>query len=153
MTHNGRTKLPAGGFETEGTDAPSLTLKQTFRPILLAPLGAVAAQMVFSAFLQRPVLMAFWPVAAMIYLFALGGAVCFVLPAFVLVPSLRRPPVWIAVPWGVLIAWIVGFATGPINFALQNLLRWEISIGFGAAGAAAAMVYVIAARRAGRAAR
>ena len=149
MTRNAGGESPTGGLDTHGPEAQSLTFGQTVRPILLAPLGALVVTWLFDPPNGGPVSSGFWLLSAVVYLVALGGVLCFVLPAFLLVPSSRQPPLWIAVPWGVLVAWIVAFATGPINSGLRDLFRWEVSIGFGAAGAAAALVYVIAARRAG----
>jgi len=92
-------------------------------------------------------LMGFWIYVALIYVFSLAAGLMFVVPVLALVPSLRQPSLWVALPWGVIVAWAAVWLNGPINTALQNLLRWEVLITYGADGAASGLVYTIAAQR------
>ena len=126
-----------------------MRFQDTIRPLLLAPLGSVVSLMVFSVLFGKwmEMLMGFWIYVALIYVFSLAAGLMFVVPVLALVPSLRQPSLWVALPWGVIVAWAAAWLNGPINTALQNLLRWEVLIPYGAAGAASGLVYTIAAQR------
>ena len=121
-----------------------LTLQETIRPLLLAALGPVLIHAVWIVAFERPALSAsLLIVLAMIYGMSLAAGLLFVMPAFALVPTLRQPPVWIAVPWGAFVAILSVVLLGES----LELLRWQVSVGFGAAGSVAGLVYALAAQR------
>ena len=112
-----------------------MRFEQTIPPLLLAPLGAVAVMATVEwGGLSR----GYWMVLAYAYGICLLNGAAGVLPVFALVPRLRRPPFWIALPWGAVIAWcatIVWSDSLSRDFVLM-----------GSAGAAAGFVYALAAR-------
>ena len=78
---------------------PVVRLQDTVRPLLLAPLGAVV---VFAALGLAPGRglpgLAF--LIAMVWGYSLAAASVLVLPVLILAPRLRRPRLWVALPWG-----------------------------------------------------
>ncbi len=74
----------------------------------------------------------------------MAAGLLFVVPVFALVPRLRQPPIWVAVLWGA----VVANASALLLIGSLEKLRWEVVVGFAAAGSAAGLVYALAARRA-----
>lgn len=111
-----------------------MPLRDTVRPLLLAPLAAV---LVLAGFGLAPghglAGLAF--LAAMVWGYSLAAAVVLVLPLFILAPSLRRPAVWVAVPWGAVAAGLFGaVVTGTSHLIVPLTI----------AGAASGLLYAVA---------
>ena len=114
-----------------------MRLQNTIRPLLLAPLGAVV---VFAAFglSPQPGFAAFGFLAAMVWGYSLATGLLFVAPVLALAPRWRRPPVWVAATWGVLVASaFAGLVMGRPSHLLVPVMT---------AGAASGLVYAVAAR-------
>ena len=112
-------------------------LRDTIRPLLLAPLGAVV---VFAAFglSPQPGFAGFGFLAAMVWGYSLAAGLVFVVPVLALAPRWRRPPVWVAGIWGVLVASaFAGLIIGRPSHLLVPVMT---------AGAASELVYAVAAR-------
>ena len=123
-----------------------MRFRDTVRPLLLAPLGAMGVHGVGSALsmkLSPNDYVMLWIVGLASFI----AGVLFVLPVLAFVPRLRQPSVWIAMLWGALVAWCAAGLTTPIDSGFRELYRWEVAAPFGAAGAASGLVYAIAARR------
>ena len=74
---------------------------------------------------------------------ALAAGLLLVAPVFLLVEELRRPSPWLAAPWGMCVALLVGGFTSGV----RTLFSWGAVTMFGLSGAAAGLVYAFAARR------
>jgi len=80
-----------------------------------------------------PLMLPFVILVAWTWTLSLAAAVVFVVPVLLLVPRLRRPPVWIAAVWGAMAAWAFAAAVGPLWGSL--------------AGAASGGLYALPVRR------
>jgi hypothetical protein len=78
--------------------------------------------------------------------FCYGTAALFVLPAFAVWPSLRRPSSQIAAIWGALASWCANALLFSSSISFHELVRWRVLIGFGGAGAASGLLYARLAR-------
>ena len=125
-----------------------MRFQDTIRPLLLAPFGSIASLAVFTVVFGRAeMLLQGLPVMLLlVYTYSLAAGVLFVAPVMACVPSLRRPSLWVALPWGVIAAWAAVWLTGPTNSGLRELLRWQVLIPYGAAGAVSGLIYVMTAR-------
>jgi hypothetical protein len=122
-----------------------MRFQDTNRPLLLAPLGSMGVHAVLSVLFQglEP---EFLIVLTVVGVWSLVAGLVFVVPVLVLVPRLRQPSLWVAIAWGVAVAWCVAGLTAPVNSGFQVLFDWKIAAQFGAAGAASGTVYAMAAR-------
>jgi hypothetical protein len=121
-----------------------LRFAETIRPLLLAPLGSVVIHAVWIVTFQRPALSAsLFILLAIIYGMSLAAGLLFVLPIFALVPALRQPGIWLALSYGAFIA----ISSAVLVGGSSEVLRWQVVTGYGSAGAAAGIVYALAARR------
>jgi len=116
---------------------PVVRLQDTVRPLLLAPLGAVV---VFAALGLAPGRglpgLAF--LIAMVWGYSLAAASVLVLPVLILAPRLRRPRLWVALPWGAVAAVVSGAAvTGTPH----------LYVPFSIAGAASGLLFAVASAR------
>lgn len=118
-----------------------MPLRDTLLPLGLAPLGAVLVLILFGA--SMPLSGSYVAIVFLFgYAYGLAAAVVFVLPVLMLVPRLRRPPLWLAAAWGA----ATGLAASALVMGVSQILRWEVAAGYGAAGAAAGLVYAASAR-------
>jgi hypothetical protein len=119
-------------------------LRETIRPLLLAPLGATVVLVAFQAAAGelREWLPAFWIVLGLIYVYALAAGLLMVGPALVFVPEFRRPRVWTALMSGALVGCIAAVVVfSPAHFDLA------VGVGYGSAGAASGLVYAVVANQ------
>lgn len=122
-----------------------ISFTRTVRPLLVAPAASVVVQFVFMAIFQRlpPLILPFAILVTWTWAFSLAAAAVFVVPVLVLVPRLRRPPVWIAAVWGALAAWACGIGIGVL-FGSSSI-AWA---GLAMAGASSGVLYALLVRRA-----
>jgi len=121
-----------------------MPLRETLRPLLLAPLGAmvvlVASQTAAGELAEwGPAL---WIILGLIYVYALAAGLLMVGPALVFFPEFRRPRVWIALMSGALVGCIAAVVVfSPARFQLAA------GVGYGSAGAASGLVYALVANQ------
>jgi hypothetical protein len=121
-----------------------MRFRDTFGPLLLAPLGAMGVYAVLSAISGESAsnaLVMFWVVGAA----SLAAGMVFVLPVLALVPKLRQPPAWIAALWGAAVAVCVGWLTAGVNTDFPEFSR--VVGPFAVLGAASGLSYTFASKR------
>jgi hypothetical protein len=123
-------------------DKQLMSLSQSLQGVMLAAVPVavwLAAGMVWREGLVRPLSPPLALYAALVWLLCLDVAFVFVLPVFVLVTSLRHPPLWLAAVWGGLISL---FFLGPLGggFGAAFLLSFT-------PGALGGITYALIARR------
>lgn len=119
----------------------------TVKPVVVAPVAAAIVYALFEVFVQKTGRMGGGFVIALAWVWALSlaAAVMFVVPVLACVPRLRRPPVWFAALWGVLVAGLFSaLVLGP-----DHLMRASpvAHLGLGVSGAAAGFLYAVLVRR------
>ena len=131
------------------TKAPTIEdmpFRDIVRPLLIAPAASIAVEILFIALFQQelasglPFLILVW------WVLSLAAASLFVLPMLLMVPRLRRPPMWLATIWGAITAWIFAtlFAPGIDVMTTVSPTTWG---GIGVAGAASGLLYAFLVRR------
>jgi hypothetical protein len=115
-----------------------LGLKDTVRPLLVSPLGAVISFVAFGVTPGNGVL-SFVFLFVMTWVYAIAAALVLVVPVWIIVPKLRQPPAWLAIVWGMIAALLMASVMFPSTPRLAVPVL--------AAGAASGLVYSIAARR------
>ena len=123
-----------------------MSLFQTFKPLLVASVAAVAvlaaswgAQQGFPTNVWAAGIVVVW-----MWVLILAGGVFFVLPVLAILPRLRRPSIWLAAGWGAL---TMSAFVSLIFGRPYKLYGPEALILFAAAGAVAGVCYALLVRR------
>jgi len=115
----------------------------TIRPVLVAPAAAAIVYALSEMFVQKSGRMGwgFVIVLAWVWALSLAAAVLFVIPVLACVPRLRRPPLWFAALWGVLVAGLFS----ALLFGPDQLMHASrgAHLGLGLWGAAAGVLYAV----------
>jgi len=125
-----------------------MRLADTAPPLALASIAAVVVEVLllfFTAQPPRPVGGVFLLVIGRLWILALAAQCVLVLPLLILVPSLRKPPLWIAAIWGAAAA--VGFATLTLGWTLIAQSSRTAITELALTGSIAGIVYAVVARR------